>query len=218
LDFIDPFNDQIVKLMPTKPAVFPPVHCKSSLPLATSLPLAMQEGILTNYLPDRRLTISIRTLCVATDLPIMYNWMSQEYAGYLVERSNPPAELVESYACTLRSLHAQPFMGLVNDIPVCQLDVYKVREDAISLCYDALPGDYGLNVLLAPLVIQDHVLLLLQMWMEYFFTFPEVKRVVVDLEAGNDWLETLFTRAGFRFSAKVRLPYKDADLYTCSRG
>lgn len=147
----------------------------------------------------------------------MYNWMSQEYAGYLVERSNPPAELAESYACTLKSVNAQPFMGLVNDLPICQVDVYKVREDAISLCYKARPGDYGLNILLAPLVIQDHVLLLMRMWLDYFFSFPEVKRIVVDIEAGNEWLESLFRRAGFRFTEKVRLPYKEANLYACGR-
>ena len=188
-----------------------PALCTSFLPADT------QGGIVTKYFPDRNLTISVRTLCVDKDIPVMYHWMSQEYAGYLVERDGPPEELKESYSCMLKSMHAQPYMGLVNDIPVCQLDIYKVQQDAISLSYPARPGDYGLNMLMAPLVIHGNVLLLLKLWLEYFFSFDEVERIIVDVEAENEWLKNLFSHAGFHNSGLMKLAYKDADLYVCTR-
>src|SRR5882757_7006502 len=169
--------------MSTKSTVLPLATTPFALPEDLSsrlcnalLPAGKESGVAFKELPDRQLRISVRPFCVATDLSILYQWMSREYAGPLLLRPQPSEELEESYLSMLASDFAQPFMGLLNDVPVCQVDVYKTQQDAISLYYNARPGDYGIHLFLAPLTVQENILILLRTCLEYFFSFPEVDR------------------------------------------
>jgi hypothetical protein len=188
-----------------------------SLGIRGSLVSQAEDGVVFKDLPRHNLSISVRALCLATDVPVIYKWMSYQYAGPLLNKDVPSREFEESYSCMIESNFAQPFMGLVNDVPVCQVDIYKTLQDAISLYYDARPGDYGLNLVIAPLAIQDNIAILIRACLEYFFSFPEVGRIIADIEVKNEWTNTLFKMAGFHCSQKVRIPYKTANLYVCTR-
>lgn len=168
-------------------------------------------------LPDHNLFISVKGLCLTTDVPILYKWMRSQYAGPLLNRDVPPRELEESYASMIESDFAHPFMGLINETPVCQVNIYKTSQDAISLYYDARPGDYGLQLIVGPLAIQDNIAVLLRTCLDYFFSFPETGRFVADIETKNEWTNTLFKMAGFRYHQKINIPYKTANLYSCTR-
>jgi len=105
------------------------------------LPTGLEREVFTREISGQSLRITVRPFCVATDMPVLFKWMSQEYAGPLLSRAQPPYELEESYTSMIESDFAQPFMGLVNDIPVCQMDIYKTQQGAISLSYPARAGD-----------------------------------------------------------------------------
>ncbi|HWK02743.1 MAG TPA: GNAT family N-acetyltransferase [Puia sp.] len=188
-----------------------------SLDIRSSVVSGAGDGVIFKDLPDRNLSVSVRALCLATDVPVIYKWMTYQYAGPLLTKDVPPRELEESYSCMIDSDFAQPFMGLVNNVPVCQIDIYKTLQDAISLYYDARPGDYGLQLVVAPLAIQDNIAILIRTCVEYFFSFPEVGRIIADIDLKNEWTNTLFKMAGFRCTQKVRIPYKTANLYVCTR-
>jgi len=186
--------------------------------LCTSLlPSGIERGVAFTETPDKKLRVSVRPFCVSTDVSIVYKWMSQEYGGPLLARVQPPEELEESYSSTIASDFAQPFMALINDVPVCQVDVYKAQQGAISLYYNARPGDYGIQVLPAPLAIQQNMILLVRTCLEYFFSFQEVGRIVADIDIKSEGDTTLFRKAGFRASQKIRTPYKHSTLYVCTR-
>jgi acetyl CoA:N6-hydroxylysine acetyl transferase len=217
-------NHQIVLIMSTKSIALFSTPKKTALPkslssgLCTSLlPMGPERGVAFKEIPDKKLRLSVRPFSVDTDVATLYKWMSQEYAGPLLGRTQPPQELVESYVSMIESDFAQPFMCLVNDVPVCQVDVYKTQQDAISLYYTPRPGDYGIQLVLAPLAIQHNLVILIRTCLEYFFTFPEVGRIVSDVDLKNEWNNTLFKEAGFRPSQKIRAPYKSSTLYVCTR-
>jgi hypothetical protein len=201
--------------MSTKSAVV--FSAPESLGIRGTLVSKAEKGAIFKDLPDRNLSISVRGLCLATDVPILYKWMRYQYAGPLLNRDVPPMELEESYACMIESDFAQPFMGLVNDVPVCQVNIYKTLQDVISLYYDARPGDYGLQLVAAPLAVQDNIAVLMRGCLDYFFSFQEVGRIIGDIETKNEWTNTLFKMAGFRYSKKVSIPYKPSNLYICTR-
>lgn len=181
-------------------------------------PLSIEKnGVVFRNSAEHNLSISVRALNLATDVPVIYKWMTYQCGGPLLSRNAPPQQLEESYSSMIESDFAQPFMGMVNDVPVCQVDIYKTQQDAISLYYNARPGDYGLNLVIAPLAIQDNIALLIRACLEYFFSFPEVGRVIADIEMKNEWTNTLFKMAGFSYQQKVRIPYKTANLYICTR-
>jgi hypothetical protein len=196
-----------------------------STPKKAAHPDRFSSGLCTSFLPggiektfirelaDHQLRIAVRPFCVATDVSIVFKWMSQEYAGALLTRSRPPHELEESYASMIESDFAQPFMGLVNDIPVCQMDIYKMQQDALSLSYPVRPGDFGLQLIVAPLAVQDNMLLLVRTCLEYFFSFPEVGRIIVNIEEGNEYNLQLFKKAGFRIFHDIHAAYRSSSLY-----
>lgn len=186
--------------------------------LCTSL---LSTGIERHFLftgsSDRQLKISVRPFCIATDLPVLYKWMSQEYAGPLLSHLQPPHDMEEFYATMIESDLAQPFMGLINDVPVCQIEVCKTQQDAISLYYNARRGDYRIQMVSAPLAVQENMILLVKTCLEYFFSFPEVGRIVADIDTGNEWSNTLFKKAGARSAQKIQIPYRSSTLYVCTR-
>jgi hypothetical protein len=185
--------------------------------LCTSLtpPSAPGKVILKNN-PGSKLSLSLRPLSLATDLPLIYSWINQEYSTSLP--AEPPLrQLDQAYSSIMASDFAQPFMGLVNDVPVCQVDVYKTRLDVISLYYESIPGDYGLHLLNAPQTAPAHEAELLSASIRHFFSFPEVGRIITDVEAGNKQANALMKKLGFQFHKKIRKPYKIANLYICTR-
>lgn len=186
--------------------------------LCTSLlPTGIERDFVITGSPDRQLKISVCPFCIATDLPVLYKWMSQEYAGPLLSRLQPPHEMEEFYATMIESDFAQPFMGLVNDVPVCQIEVCKTQQDAISLHYHARRGDYRIHLVSAPLAVQQDMILLVRICLEYFFSFSEVGRIVADIDTENEWNNTLFKKAGFRHAQKIQTSYKSSTLYICTR-
>ena len=189
---------------------------KFSSGLCTSFLPTGIEKIFTRELPEQQLRIDVRPFCVATDISIVFKWMSQEYAGPLLTRSQPPQELEESYTTMIESDFAQPFMGLVNDTPVCQMDIYRMQQDVLSLSYPARPGDFEWQLIIAPLTVQDHMLLLIQASLEYFFSFPEVGRIIVNIENGNEYHRQLFKKVGFRSLYDIRTTYRISSLYACT--
>jgi len=184
---------------------------------ASLLHHGIERGITSKELPEQYLRVSVRPFNVDTDVSTLYKWMSQEYGGPLLHRAQPPSEMDELYASMIESDISQPFMGLINDVPICQIDVYKTQQDAISLYYNAKPGDYGIKIELAPLVLQQNIILLLQTCLEYFFSFPEVGRIVADIDMRNDSNEHMFKKAGFRNTTSIQGPYKVSSLYICTR-
>jgi hypothetical protein len=112
---------------------------------------------------------------------------------------------------------AQPFMVLVNDVPVCQMDIYKTQQDVLSLSYSARPGDYGLQLVVAPLAVQDNIVLIIKTCLEYFFSYPEVGRILVNVEEGNEYYDHLFKNAGFRSLHDIRSLHRSSSLYAIRR-
>ena len=136
----------------------------------------------------------------------------------MLARARPPQELEESYSSMIESDFSQPFMGLVNDTPVCQMDIYRMQQDVLSLSYPARPGDYGLQLIVAPLTVQDNMVLLIKASLEYFFSFPEVGRIIVNIEYGNEYNRQLFKKVGFRSLYDIQTNYRASSLYGCTAG
>lgn len=201
--------------MSTKPATL--FSAPEGRNIRRALVSKAENGAIFKDLPNRNLSISVRRLCLTTDVPILYKWMRYQYAGPLLNREIPPGELEESYACMIESDFAQPFMCLVNEVPVCQMNVYKTLQDVISLYYDAHPGDYGLQLVATPEADQESVAVIMNACLEYFFSFPEVNRIIADIETSNEWTNTLYKMAGFHFSKKIKVPYKPSNLYIHTR-
>jgi hypothetical protein len=164
-------------------------------------------------LPEQRLRINVRPFHPEKDIPVVRKWMRQEYAGALVAGQAHSPELEEYYACMIESDFIQPFMGLVNEMPLCQIDIFRMQQDVLSLNYPAQPGDFGIQLIMAPLSVQDDMILLIKCSLEYFFSFAEVGRIIVNIEDRDEYNRRLFKKAGFRKLHRIQTHYRASSLY-----
>lgn len=178
---------------------------------------SIQNYVCTRHFLENHITVSMRLLCLATDLPVIYNWLPWKYTVYLKKEAHVK-HLHETYSYIADSSSAQSFMMLMNNAAIAQADVYQAAQDDISTYYKAIPGDYRVQLLVDPEkeMNGDNSLFLLQTCTEFFFTFQEVERVVIVVE-DDSFLLTKLERAGYAFETKVVTAHKAAKLFTCSR-
>jgi hypothetical protein len=195
--------------------------------LTPSLPLlcqpvtsdAPQPAVYKKYFREQGFTISLRPLCLSADLDLIYQWVHLPYAKRFWKMDVSKEILEETYQHILSCGHAGSFLCHLEDVPVCQIEVYHAQEDEISLCYNALPGDYGIHVLMAPrqTTIPGLSVAVFRTCLEYIFSFPEVRRVVGEPDVANERANLLVKKVGFIFQHIIRMSYKKANLYYCTR-
>jgi Acetyltransferase (GNAT) domain len=141
-------------------------------------------------------TIALRPVSIATqdDLQHISSWLQQ---GYQTEQ--PVDQLRVMYIIIAECNNSQSFMVLLNNEPIGQLDIYQVSQDVLKECYPSRDGDYRLHIPVLP-NMAAHALLpvqVVQCCLGYFFSFPEVQRVVWSLYMGDDTFQSIARKTGF---------------------
>lgn len=177
----------------------------------------LQHVIYSRHFKTDQVTISLRLLCLSADLPVIYNWLPWEYTRHLKKEAHIE-HLQEIYSRIAGSGTAQSFMVMMNGTNLAQADVYQASADDISLQYAGKPGDYKLQFLIKPerLLIGNYSICAIQTVVEFFFSFQEVKRIVMQLDE-NEYLNNKMEKAGFIFHKKTISRQKTSRLYTCTR-
>ncbi|MCK8228765.1 acetyltransferase, partial [Erwinia amylovora] len=83
----------------------------------------------------------------------------------------------------------------------------------------AQPGDYGMHLLIAPATHPVHQFSwqVFSTVIDFMFSLPEVKRVVVEPDERNTKIHRLNTRAGFCYQHTIDMGHKPAWLAFCQR-
>jgi acetyl CoA:N6-hydroxylysine acetyl transferase len=178
---------------------------------------ALQNIIYTRHFVTDQVIISLRLLCLPTDLPVIYNWLPWEYTRHLKKEAHVE-HLHEIYSRIAGSGTAQSFMVMMNNTNLAQADVYQASADDISLQYAVKTGDYKLQFLIKPerLLIGNYSICAIQACLEFFFSFLDVKRMLMQLDE-NEYLNNKMEKAGFIFHKKTTNRQKTSRLYTCTR-
>jgi len=176
-----------------------------------------QHIISTKDFTAEQLIVSMRLLCSSTDLPVIYDWLPWEYTRFMKEETHVE-QLKEVYTQVAAASTSQSFMVLMNDAPMAQVDVFQALADDISLYYEVRPGDFRLQFLIRPerLLINSNAACIMDMVVEFLFSYREVKRLVIQLDE-HEFLNTKADRAGFVFLKKFTTRQKTSHLYTCTR-
>ncbi|HYE53968.1 MAG TPA: GNAT family N-acetyltransferase [Chitinophagaceae bacterium] len=166
------------------------------------------------------MTISIHPFNVRKDTLFIHEWVNQDYAKRFWQMDGRTINELKKVYRHISTCHfAQSFMARINYNRICQLDLYHAPDDEVSLHYNAQPGDYGIHVLMAPR--QQRVpglsVCVLQTFLEYFFSFPDIERIIGEPDAENHRANQLVQKLGFRFMKTISMSYKTANLYTCTR-
>lgn len=176
-----------------------------------------QHPVCTRFFPLNRITVSVRLLCLGTDLPVIYNWLPWRFTRFMKKDAHI-RHLSETYNCIADSSSAQSFFVQISEAAAAQVDIHHAVQDDISSYYDAKAGDYRLQLLMDPEKEnnQEWTLGILQTCQDFFFAFTEVERIMMVIEEECN-MNGALEKAGFTLEAQIITPDKKAKLYRCGR-
>jgi RimJ/RimL family protein N-acetyltransferase len=162
--------------------------------------------------------IILRGLILIKDLNTLHQWVNQPYAGFWqlqVSRN----EMESVYQDLLQNENTHSFVGLIDDVLICQMDVYRVKASELGKFISAEPNDCGLHFLMAPVdkTINGLSSELLQTYIAWHFSHPESTCLYAEPDIDNHKAHRLLERNGFSFLRKIILSDKIANLYSISK-
>jgi RimJ/RimL family protein N-acetyltransferase len=185
----------------------PVLCCKSS------------PGFIQYDLPNENDIISYRSLNLITDLDMIHDWVNRKYSQQFWQLNGTKDLVNNTYREILESNHAHSFIGLMNNEPFCQADIYQVLNDELSEHIDAGPQDCGMHFIMAPPEKRKKgiTLLFFKAFLSFYFSFPKSGFMYGEPDVENERANKLVIDAGFQFLKTIQLSYKTANLYSISR-
>ncbi|MFH0521742.1 GNAT family N-acetyltransferase [Streptomyces sp. M41] len=158
-------------------------------------------------------TVRVLPLDPRADAEVVHGWVSAQRASFWGMNGLTRDQVTEIYAHmdTLDTHHA--FLVVRDAEPVALLQTYEPWADRVGECYDVLPGDIGVHLLLAPAGPgggrPGWTSALLSVAAAYVFGTLGRRRVVVDPDVRNDKAIARFVKQGFTAGPVVVLPEVD---------
>jgi len=191
----------------------PRLWCK---PSADQLPGTL---LFSRPVPELEAPLSFRSLDLALDLDRIHEWVNKAYAQKFWQLAGSRSGIETIYRGVLAGPQAHSFIGLVGDMPMCQVDLYAVVADELAAHVPALPGDCGLHLLMCPprQMQKGWSTYALRVFQEFYFSFDQAQRLFAEPDQDNHPANQLAISTGFRFLKTIELSYKTANLYCLHR-
>jgi RimJ/RimL family protein N-acetyltransferase len=164
--------------------------------------------------------ISFRSLDLSTDLDIIFNWVNRAYAKRFWQLDGSKALVETTYRLILDNPATHSFIGLYNDRPVCQIDIYLLMVDELRHeVQDCRPNDCGFHLLMAPPWVSAKGLSreVLRAFLAFYFSHDRAERIFAEPDRDNVLANRLALAVGLEFLYTVRLSYKTANLYCITK-
>lgn len=159
--------------------------------------------------------LEFRSLCLSTDLDIIHEWVNKSYALRYWQLNGTKQSLKDIYTSVLENPHAHPFIALLDNSPVGQIDVYQILADELRDHIDAANNDCGLHLLMLPARQSKKNLSLevIKAFIHLYFSYHTVGTLYAEPDNENAMANLLARKAGFQFLKQIELSYKMANLF-----
>ncbi|MFE0426958.1 GNAT family N-acetyltransferase [Streptomyces sp. NPDC058953] len=193
---------------PESPAAAPPAR--------TACP-AVREAVHEQKV-DGFGTVRVVPLDPAADLDVVHGWVTAERARFwgMLDHTREKVREIYAYVDSLPTHHA--FLVERDGTPVALFQTYEPAADPVGECYDVLPGDVGVHILIGPAPDgtptgeRGFTTGLMTALMEFVFADPAALRVVVEPDARNEKAIARMLAAGFEAGPEIQKPEKRALL------
>ncbi|MCW3465767.1 GNAT family N-acetyltransferase [Chitinophaga nivalis] len=164
-------------------------------------------------------TFVMQPLQCPADIPVIHHWLNQDYAAFWQLQQTSAETINNIYTEMIGSSHTHPYLGRLHDQPAFLVEFYDASKDRIGEYYDVQPGDFGFHILMSPPVqpIKNFTWHVFTMIIEVLFSYPTVKRLIVEPDTRNEKIHVLNKRAGFVYQHEIKLPEKTAHLAFLTR-
>ena len=186
---------------------FPELFCKPSN--------KNDEFVFSVFSKSVQGTISFKSLNLKTELPIIHEWVNMGYTLDYWQMNGHYSQLYAIYQCMELNPYSHSFTGWLNDKMICQFDVYSGFADELGQHIEHEPNDCGFHLLMSPnrLQVPGLTTAIVKSFLEYYFSFPEAKRMYAEPDINNKKSIALLERCGFELVKTVEMSYKRADVY-----
>ncbi|MFF1511391.1 GNAT family N-acetyltransferase [Streptomyces sp. NPDC058326] len=154
-------------------------------------------------------TVTVRPVEPGHDAPLLHGWVNEERARFWGMTGTTVEQVREIYAHLDSLTTHHGFLVSLDDEPVALFQTYDPRADRVSECYEALPGDIGVHVLVAPGTTRRPGWTGRLLSTLIAFSLRDHTRIVVDPDAANEKAIARMVRAGFELGPEVVLPEVD---------
>jgi RimJ/RimL family protein N-acetyltransferase len=163
--------------------------------------------------------ISFRSLDLEKDLSMLHTWVNMDYTRTFWQMRGSIGLLRACYQCIQQNPFAHSFIGLLNDKPVCQFDIYKVANDELSNHIEFDDLDCGFHLCMAPLKVPVHglTITLITAFLDFYFLNDQTGKMFAEPDIENFKSIYLLERSGFKKSGTVQLSYKKAQVYSLTK-
>jgi acetyl CoA:N6-hydroxylysine acetyl transferase len=164
-------------------------------------------------------TLSFRSFNLDTDVDMVHRWVNLDYSRKYWQLNGDRKRVVDLYYSIQRNSNGHSYIGLLDDMPVCQFDVYRVLADEIRQYVTADEHDCGFHLLMAPneKPVPGLSKAVCEAFLDYYFSFDESKRMFAEPDINNKRSNALLQKLGFEFSQAIQMSYKTANLYSLSK-
>ncbi|MEO9020988.1 MAG: GNAT family N-acetyltransferase [Ginsengibacter sp.] len=156
----------------------------------------------------------IKPLHLPRDINTIHQWVNQPYAKTFWQMDGPVEMLYHHYEKVLSSGNGYSLMCFLDNVPVAQVEFYKVSSDEVKVHFDYTETDFGIHLLMGSynLPLADLSRNVMITAIAFLFTL-DIGRVIGEPDALNEKANKLVEDVGFRFIKKIKMSYKTANLY-----
>jgi acetyl CoA:N6-hydroxylysine acetyl transferase len=171
--------------------------------------------VYSKFFEGTEFTLSFRQLQIPSDFVFLHKWVNHPSAKTFWQLDGSMKLLEETYSNVLACPYTHSFIGLLNNQPICQADVYIVNHDELHEHVNSTEKDYGIHFLMAPSEKKLHNLSVccMQTCLSFLFSFDDVEKIFGEPDARNIKANELVLKTGFKFLGSINMSYKTANLY-----
>jgi hypothetical protein len=191
----------------------------TTMPLLTPLePHHQCAPVFERTVAGGQITIALRPLSLH-DWPYIGKWLCREFTRpHATPVQLPEKHLRETFCTMLQCDFAQPFTGLINDVPAFLIEICDGDKHCDGL--EEGPhifnnGDHTIRLILSPTVINTRhwSQFALLSSLDYFFSYTQVKRIVWVLHEKDRHNINLANQLSFKAGVTTRWPGLHVFLY-----
>jgi hypothetical protein len=183
-------------------------------------PLHYPGGILFKEFISEIGTLAFRSFDLERDLGMIHDWVNRPYALRYWQLDGERQRVHDTYHAIQRSGEGHSFIGLLNGVPICQFDVYRVLADELQQFIPAVERqDCGFHLLMAPndKPVPGLSIMITRAMLKHYFSFPDAQRMFAEPDITNVRSNRILQEAGFSFIETIAMSYKRSHLYVLTR-
>ncbi|MER5710986.1 GNAT family N-acetyltransferase [Streptomyces sp. NPDC002122] len=154
-------------------------------------------------------TVRVAPVDPDRDAPLIHAWVNEERARFWGMGGTTVEQVREIYAHLDSLTTHHGYLVSRDGEPVALFQTYDPVADRVSECYEALPGDIGVHLMLAPSASPEPGFSARLLGALIDFSLLDRTRVVVEPDAANEKAIARMVRLGFELGPEVVLPEID---------